>query len=404
MSRRPSASLQSSLRIAIAHPTMGLGGAERWVLDVAAALRDRGHRVTVFTARVDRERCFEEARDGSIDIRERAGFLPANILGRLRAPCNVLRTMAVGWSLGGEPGGFDVAIADLVAHSIPLLCRRAACPVLFYCHFPDVLLTPPKRGLYRLYRRPLDRLEERGLAAADRVLVNSRFTGDRFAEAFPRLPRPGVLYPGVAVEEFADVPPPAEDGPIRLLVLGRFDPSKNLEVAIETLGELRSRLPKDLFDRLELQLAGGFDESRPEMGTLLERLRALAVRLGLAAQVSFLTNPSDAVRKALLAGCRCLLYTPPREHFGLVPVEAMAAGRPVAAVREGGPCETILDGVTGRLCAPDAASFAAAVEPWLQDPELAWTVGAAGRRRSQSFSRAGMGEALEAELRSILDP
>mmetsp|Transcript_25585 Transcript_25585/g.101031 ORF Transcript_25585/g.101031 Transcript_25585/m.101031 type:complete len:104 (+) Transcript_25585:1454-1765(+) len=48
--------------------------------------------------------------------------------------------------------------------------------------------------------------------------------------------------------------------------------------------------------------------------------------------------------------CTCLLYTPPEEHFGIVPLEAMAASRAVIACNSGGPLETIEEGVTGFLC------------------------------------------------------
>lgn len=44
-----------------------------------------------------------------------------------------------------------------------------------------------------------------------------------------------------------------------------------------------------------------------------------------------------------------LVYTPVNEHFGITPLEAMAAGRPVIACNTGGPCETVIHGQTGIL-------------------------------------------------------
>lgn len=55
----------------------------------------------------------------------------------------------------------------------------------------------------------------------------------------------------------------------------------------------------------------------------------------------------------LLKSARLLVYTPSNEHFGIVPLEAMLAGVPVLAANTGGPLETVLDGKTGWLCAPD---------------------------------------------------
>jgi len=76
----------------------------------------------------------------------------------------------------------------------------------------------------------------------------------------------------------------------------------------------------------------------------------------------------------------------------------MAAGRPIVAVNNGGPCETIMDGSSGKLRPASAIEFAAAVEEWVVDPEAARRFGAAGRLRAQMFSRHRMGESLEREL------
>lgn len=56
-----------------------------------------------------------------------------------------------------------------------------------------------------------------------------------------------------------------------------------------------------------------------------------------------------------------LLYTPDREHFGIVPIEAMFEGTPVIAVNSGGPKETVVHGKTGFLCSQTAKSFSEAM-------------------------------------------
>ena len=52
------------LRIGIIHPDLGIGGAERLVIDAAVGLQALGHKVTILTSYRNKEHCFEEARDG----------------------------------------------------------------------------------------------------------------------------------------------------------------------------------------------------------------------------------------------------------------------------------------------------------------------------------------------------
>ena len=74
---------------------------------------------------------------------------------------------------------FDLIFVDQVSHSIPLLKRFCSKKVLFYCHYPDMLLSPPGGRLKKLYRAPLDSYEEYSTGAADVVMVNSGFTKEK---------------------------------------------------------------------------------------------------------------------------------------------------------------------------------------------------------------------------------
>jgi len=51
-------------RVVFFHPDLGIGGAERLVIDAAVGLQTRGHKVTIFTSHCDPTHCFDEARDG----------------------------------------------------------------------------------------------------------------------------------------------------------------------------------------------------------------------------------------------------------------------------------------------------------------------------------------------------
>jgi alpha-1,3/alpha-1,6-mannosyltransferase len=395
--------VEERLRIVFLHPTLGIGGAERLVIDAALALRSRGHAVRIYTTHHDPARCFDETRDGSLDIRVHGALLPIHVGNRLRAPIAIARMHWAAWALARRESA-DVVFVDLVAHVVPWVRWLARAPVVFYCHYPDHLLSPPRRGLYALYRVPIDRWEELGTGAADRVLVNSRFTAAAFRRAFPRLHaiEPEVLHPsvGVARRGFDDgASRPAE----RVFVaLHRFEPAKNVALAIDSLAELRKLLPASLFASVRLVIAGGYDERLRENRETLAALETQTAKLGLGSQISFRPSLAEAERLALLSSCVAVLYTAEHEHFGYVPLEAMAASRPVIAVDSGGPRETVLDGVTGHLCLPRAAEFAARMARLLLDPVLADEMGREGRDHvSEHFSREAFAGRLDRIVREV---
>lgn len=114
-------------------------------------------------------------------------------------------------------------------------------------------------------------------------------------------------------------------------------------------------------------------------------LRARATTLGLDAQLTFTDwqfGPAEmpAVHRAI--DVLVLASTEP-EPFGLVVVEGMASGRPVIATAHGGPCEIVIDGVTGVLVPPrNAEALADAIRSLVDDPARAHAMGEAGRLRA----------------------
>ncbi|CAM9218678.1 unnamed protein product [Ectocarpus sp. 12 AP-2014] len=335
-----------------------------------------------------------------------------------------------------------VVFCDGVSAPVPLL--RLAGPVLFYCHFPDKLLCV-RRGsaLKRAYRWPLDLLEEVTTGSASSVAVNSNFTAGIFREAFPRLGRAfslaerewevregsggagghaaagavaaggggrrvlRVLYPPTDVEAYperghSDTSPPLKMGPI--VSLNRFERKKNLPLAVEALGWALGEMGVEEASRrgLRLVIAGGYDKRVPENVDHLSELEACAARLGLDSLVEFRTNVADDARAELLGQASCVLYTPSREHFGIVPVEAMCCGAPVIAVNSGGPLETVVHEGTGFLCDATAEAFGSAIVRLARDPSLGGAMGERGRRRVQEkFSMESFAGAFEASLQEL---
>lgn len=117
-------------------------------------------------------------------------------------------------------------------------------------------------------------------------------------------------------------------------------------------------------------------------GDDLERLRASASERGVANRVVFTGFVSEATLGALYERCVALVMPSRGEGFGLVYLEAMRAGRPVVALRNGAAEEIVENGVTGILVDPgDDASLVAALRTILKAPDLRARLGIAGLRR-----------------------
>jgi len=146
-----------------------------------------------------------------------------------------------------------------------------------------------------------------------------------------------VVNPPVDVAHFLGI---ERDPGEQYLVFGRVVPYKRVDLAVAACGLLGRGL----------KVAGD--------GRALAGVRALATGQG----ADFLGKVSGVERDRLLGTARALLF-PGEEDFGIVPVEAQAAGLPVIAYGVGGAAETVLDGRTGVLFEEQsAAALAAAIE------------------------------------------
>ncbi|RYQ96521.1 hypothetical protein Ahy_B08g092304 isoform D [Arachis hypogaea] len=223
---------------------------------------------------------------------------------------------------------------------------------------------------------------------ADLILVNSNFTASTFANTFIHLNakgiRPAVLYPAVNVDQFKE----PSSFKLNFLSINRFERKKNIELAILAFAMLHS-------PEASLTVAGGFDIRLKENVEYLEQLKALAEREGVSNRIRFITSCSTTERNALLSECLCVIYTPKDEHFGIVPVEAMAAYKPVIACNSGGPLESVKNGVTGFLCDPTPEEFSSAMAKFIKDPKEAERMGREARKHVvDSFSTHTFGQSL----------
>ncbi|PIA42142.1 hypothetical protein AQUCO_02100182v1 [Aquilegia coerulea] len=302
----------SKLNIAIIHPDLGIGGAERLIVDAAVELASRGHNVHIFTSHHDKTRCFEETLSGTFPVTVYGAFLPRHIFYRFHAVCAYLRCLFVALCVLLMWPSFDVVLVDQVSIIIPLIKTKKSTKVVFYCHFPDLLLAQHTTALRRIYRKPIDMLEEATTGMADLILVNSRFTASTFANTFKHLNargiQPAVLYPAVNVEQFDK-----STSYRNFLSINRFERKKNIQLAISALAILQSL--NDVSEGHDLSgasltVAGGFDKRLRENVEYLEELKSLAEKEGVSDRVKFITSCSTAERNALLSECLCVLYTP----------------------------------------------------------------------------------------------
>lgn len=398
------------MKIAFVHPDLGIGGAERLVVDAAVGLQNRGHDVCIYTAHHDPSHCFEETRDGTLVVLVRGDWLPRHTFGRLQVLWAMTRNIytAICVLLSGS---YDVIIVDQISISVPLLELKAR--VYFYCHFPDMLLTDRRSLLKSLYRLPFDFIEELTTDCATKIVVNSAFTQDIFKRTFKSIQRqPSVLHPAINLSKYDGVNSDEQmrrlgDKRIVLLSINRFERKKNLPLAIHAFHKLKDLLPQDTFERLRLVVAGGYDTRVTENVQHHQELTKICEENGILVSVYpdtrghvvFVRSFDDQQRAALLEICRCVLYTPAHEHFGIVPVEAMYCSRAVVCVNNGGPLESVLDGETGYLRPGVPEQWADVLRDLVMDESKAVTMGKAGRVHVKSkFTLEAFAEKLEKQI------
>ncbi|KAA6423682.1 MAG: hypothetical protein FRX49_06253 [Trebouxia sp. A1-2] len=402
---------ETRLHVAFCHPDLGLGGAERLIVDAAVEVAEQGHIVHVYTAYHDVHRCFPETVSGAFPVIQAGNWFPRSFNNCLHAFCAYVRcTLAAIW-LAWQHKQYDVIIVDQVSIVIPVLQLLTRSKVLFYCHFPDLLLAQRRSRAHSAYRAPLDYAEQATTGMADRLLVNSHYTQGIFAQTFTRLHArgvvPQVLYPAVQLpsdeglralcahwqsEDSVELGSFMRSGPL-FVSINRFERKKGLPLAVKALHELK-RQGHTGASLARLVVAGGYDKRLAENREHLKEVQQLVTDLHMEDEVYLLPSFTDGQRAALLTACVGVLYTPQHEHFGIVPLEAMASGRPVIACNSGGPTESVLPGVTGFLCGPSPSQFADAMGKLL-DHDLANRMGGAARVHvKQNFSRQVFGQQL----------
>lgn len=251
-----------------------------------------------------------------------------------------------------------------------------------YCHTPPRFLydLPTEMDHQALRRRLpllprlyawLRRLDQQAAAQVTHFVANSHEVQRRIARIYDR--KSIVIYPPVDTAAFEALKA-REDGRF-FLCFGRLVASKRIDLAIAAANQCA----------LPLVVAGSGPEER--------RLRSLA---GPTVQV--IRRPTDRDLGTLIASCSAVIF-PSAEDFGMVPVEAMAAGKPVIALAEGGALETVVAGVTGEFFAPSSVE---ALTATLMRFDPARYSATACREQARRFDRAVFMARMHAFVDEIL--
>lgn len=353
------------MRIVIDNEKPGWGGSQAMAAVLARGLRSRGHRVVLF------------CRKGSELERRLGGELPC------------------------EPvlGGFDAS---------PLALAR--CLAALRRHRPDVVVTntvkgPRVTGLAArllgvpvVFRQEMDLGYKRALryrffygAVPQRHVVNSRATLRTLTGSVDWLPaeRVAVIPNGIDPAPFEQAQPAAlglPPGVIAVGFLGRFEPRKGVRELAAAWPAVAAAVP-----HAHLVIAGS-GELEPEMRAALRD----------APRVHWLGFRADV--PAVLKALDVLVVPSHYEGFGLVLVEAMAAGTALVATDASSIPEIVRHGEHALLVPPrDAGALAAAVIRLAGDAALRAQLVEAGRRRvREHYTLEPMLERHEALLQSVV--
>ena len=253
-----------------------------------------------------------------------------------------------------------------VIHQYRAAYELAGTPYSDFAHTPDDIAL----------REQIVRLDTQMLGECQRLFANSGNTAARLAR-----------YNGLTATPLYHPPRLAErirTGPFGgyLLSVGRLESVKRVDLAIRAL----AHTPDDL----SLVIAG--------TGTQRSALEELASSLGVGGRIQFRGEVSDDEVLELYAGALGVIFPPYDEDFGYVTLEAFLAGKPVVTTTDaGGPNEFVIDGVNGRVTAPDPEPIGAAMRDLHLNRDRARAFGAAGYERARGVTWSGVIEHLIGE-------
>lgn len=304
------------MKIAIFEPYIeGIGGAQKVVFKIGTYLQSKGHEVVIFTQRYNADTAYKEFLDLKIKLIKPSGknFSAFAFLKKY--------------------SGFDVYITnDFPSHFISL--RNSPC--FWICYSPKRYFYDLKEFYFReanfkgkivlMIKNLLFKRIDKISARRSRLIMPISKTIEGRVMKYYGLRAPNVFYPGVDFKNYKS----GEYGDY-ILCVSRFEKAKRVDMIIESMKLVNNK-------RVKLIIVG----DGPERENYLKMILRMK-------NVEILGRVSDSKLEELYSNCLAVAYCPMNEDWGLVPIEAAAAGKLCIGVNEGGLRETIIDGKTGFL-------------------------------------------------------
>ncbi len=365
------------------------GGGERVLLKIA-----QRYNAKIYTAEYNKESTYPEFGKLDVEVIGRRGLSKVIPYGRVAQGINYGLTF-YNFKIKDD---YDVINPHFApSHWIRHLNER----VLWYCHTPlrDVWdLYQYRLGLKKLHQKPVHVLGSKVVRSMDMgvvkniesIFANSENTRSRLIKYFGREDAK-VLNGGIDYERYKN------NGDDKFFFYpSRMSPNKQQDFAVEAFLRFK-KMMGERGAKYKLVLCGvvSLDKFYKDY---YEMVRKQALR---SQDIEILTQVSDEKLLDLYSRCTAVLYPPINEDYGLVPLEAMASGKPVIARGEGGPLETVVRDKTGFLI-NDAEHMARKMIYIAEHPSETEEMGVAGRKRVKThYNWEGFFEAFDRELKRL---
>ncbi|CDW53486.1 glycosyl transferase, group 1 family [Trichuris trichiura] len=409
------------MRILAIHPDFAHGGGDFNFYDVAKAMHEQEHEITIATMHCDEYwmSLFKPIATDYIIVESKC------VPGDWFHPIIVLAFKAF-FRWGRK---FDLLLLDNCVSTVPVCKFLFNAPIFFLFFYPRSLIVESENVVQNIYAKELSWIEgwcvrfceflptisnfsselcfELNIRETSKKLLLS-FQRKTLHELCPQLPlRKCPLFhpclPTLVVQAHESENYPALGSNIEgsfFLSLNRISPEKNHELAIKSFAKLKDLIPGEKWQQLQLIIVGNLLERYPHCVKYFEKLRKMVDDMNLEEKVKFFLNVSEKEKTYFLQNCIALLHTPPREHFGLVVLEGMYFGKPVISSTEGGPVEIISNEKDGILTPAKPEYFSVAMSRVLIDSLWLDTLKV---KAKETVQKRFMHHELSVRLREIME-